>query len=99
MSERVQRKRSKGWKIPPNTIYVGRPSKWGNPWKASATKGSAREEILVAYRTWLDEQLFYGKLDLKELLGKDLACWCPLTDKNGDKVSCHADILLEYLSR
>lgn len=28
---RVQRKRTKGWKMPENTVYVGRPSKWGNP--------------------------------------------------------------------
>lgn len=27
---RVQRKRTKGWKMPENTVYVGRPSKWGN---------------------------------------------------------------------
>lgn len=30
---RVQRKRTKGWKMPNNTIYVGRPTKWGNPFK------------------------------------------------------------------
>ena len=30
---RVQRKRTKGWKMPENTIYVGRPSDWGNPFK------------------------------------------------------------------
>lgn len=31
--QRIQRKRTKGWKMPPNTIYVGRPTKWGNPFK------------------------------------------------------------------
>jgi len=31
MAERIQRKRSKGWKSPPNTVYVGRPTVWGNP--------------------------------------------------------------------
>ncbi|MGE3840071.1 MAG: DUF4326 domain-containing protein [Vicinamibacterales bacterium] len=30
--QRIQRKRSKGWKMPENTVYVGRPTKWGNPW-------------------------------------------------------------------
>lgn len=30
---RVQRKRTKGWKMPENTIYVGRGSKWGNPYR------------------------------------------------------------------
>jgi hypothetical protein len=28
---RIQRKRTKGWKMPENTVYVGRGSKWGNP--------------------------------------------------------------------
>lgn len=31
MPKRIQRKRTKGWKMQPNTVYVGRPSKWGNP--------------------------------------------------------------------
>ncbi|WP_197739812.1 DUF4326 domain-containing protein [Pedobacter sp. BS3] len=30
---RVQRKRVKGWKIPENTVYVGRGSRWGNPFR------------------------------------------------------------------
>jgi hypothetical protein len=28
---RIQRKRTKGWKMPPNTVSVTRPGKWGNP--------------------------------------------------------------------
>lgn len=35
---RVQRKRSKGWKMPDNTIYVGRGTKWGNPFKIAPVK-------------------------------------------------------------
>lgn len=31
--KRIQRKRTKGWRMPPNTVYVGRGSKWGNPHK------------------------------------------------------------------
>lgn len=31
--KRIQRKRTKGWKLPPNTVVVSRPSKWGNPFK------------------------------------------------------------------
>jgi len=30
---RIQRQRIKGWTMPPNTVYVGRPTDWGNPWK------------------------------------------------------------------
>jgi len=35
---RVQRKRSKGWKMPENTIYVGRGTQWGNPFKIVPVK-------------------------------------------------------------
>lgn len=36
--KRIQRRRAKGWRMPENTVYVGRPSKWGNPndWKEYA---------------------------------------------------------------
>jgi hypothetical protein len=38
---RIQRKRTKGWKMPPNTVYVGRPTRWGNPFDWS----EARDEF------------------------------------------------------
>ena len=31
--KRIQRKRTKGWRMPGNTVYVGRPTEWGNPFK------------------------------------------------------------------
>lgn len=31
--QRIQRKRTRDWKMPENTIYVGRPTKYGNPYK------------------------------------------------------------------
>ena len=30
---RIQRERTKGWRMPPNTVYVWRLSKFGNPFK------------------------------------------------------------------
>lgn len=35
----------------------------------------------------------------RELRGKDLACWCPLVDKDGNPVPCHADVLLEFANK
>lgn len=35
MPERIQRKRQLGWRMPANAVYVGRPSKWGNPYRWS----------------------------------------------------------------
>jgi hypothetical protein len=34
--KRIQRKRTKGWKTPKNTVYVGRPTKFGNPFKLTS---------------------------------------------------------------
>lgn len=32
MPERIQRKRTAGWRMPAGAVYVGRPTRWGNPW-------------------------------------------------------------------
>lgn len=31
MPKRIQRKRTKGWRMPEGAVYVGRPTRWGNP--------------------------------------------------------------------
>ncbi len=90
---RIQRQRVKGWRMPPNTKYVGRPSKWGNPYRVGHIVNGmliGRSAAQNYYRgTWLFLlQRQYG-LDITELRGKDLACWCPLDEP------CHADVLLE----
>lgn len=36
MPERVQLKRTKGWRMPPNTVKVTRPLRWGNSWKVGS---------------------------------------------------------------
>lgn len=84
---RIQRKRIKGWRMPENTIYVGRPSKWGNPYGVGVSFETL-EECLNEYRDYLKYCIKDGSLDLKEIKGKNLACWCGLDEK------CHADILL-----
>lgn len=86
--KRIQRKRTKGWKMPPNTVYVGRPTKYGNPFKIGTI---TREFAIAGYEDWLRRKLEKNPDFLDELKGKDLACWCPL-----DK-PCHADVLLKVL--
>jgi len=34
--KRIQRQRIKGWRMPPDAIYVGRPTRWGNPFIVGA---------------------------------------------------------------
>lgn len=39
MPERIQRKRTAGWRMPEGAIYVGRPSRWGNPIRITSERG------------------------------------------------------------
>jgi len=95
---RVQRTRQKGFKLSEaagndlETVYVGRGSVWGNPYKADecedGAKGAVRcFEILVNDS---DENDSYNvNMIRRQLAGKNLACWCRLDQP------CHADVLLE----
>lgn len=89
MSERVQRKRSAGWKMPPNAVYVGRPTRWGNPFKVGID--GTLDEVITLYRSWLEVELGLNPNFLEPLKGKNLACWCNLDNK------CHVDVLLETI--
>lgn len=88
--KRIQRQRTKGWRMPPNTVYVGRPSMFQNPFKLSDCEN--REECIAKFRHHLS-LYFAGALlrdrVIEHLRGKNLACWCPLDQP------CHADVLLE----
>lgn len=90
MPKRIQRKRTKGWKMPKGAVYVGRPTKWGNPFVVTADKSLG--QIVLEYRLMIGSNMWTSpsKQEIKdELRGKDLACWCPLDQP------CHADVLLE----
>ncbi|MFW0772481.1 DUF4326 domain-containing protein [Paenarthrobacter nitroguajacolicus] len=88
--------------MPDNTVYVGRPSKWSNPFKVGAQGFQFDDGSAVFYRSRFGAsaatvvELFRKHEAPKlwqaartELKGKNLACWCPLDQP------CHADVLLE----
>lgn len=92
---RVQRSRAKGWKMPPNTVYVGRPTLWGNPFPVQKY---GPEKAVQMYRDWLVGKLpkvypfereYITKNAHRMLRGVNLACFC----RPGQP--CHADVLLE----
>lgn len=106
MPQRIQRQRSRGWQLAPNTEFVGRPTKWGNPFRvhqarAAGYRNSAAMTV-YAYRQWLrgdpgfthDLQASQTILNsLSELRGFNLCCWC------GPDEPCHADVLLELANQ
>lgn len=93
--KRVQMKRTKDWRKPENTVYVGRSrglySCYANPWKVGID--GTREEVLKRYRRHLELCLKGDPKFLEPLRGKNLACWCRLDQP------CHADVLLEFLEK
>lgn len=86
---RIQLKRTKGWRLPANTIVVSRPSKWGNPFPVN--KDQNVFQAVDQYRQWLlhsEPGYIMLRIARTELRGKNLACWCNLGSP------CHADVLL-----
>jgi hypothetical protein len=84
-------------KIINNSVYVGRPSKWGNPFShkegtLAKFKGTSRNEAIQKHKEWINAFLAKDEDAInrlrKELKGKDLVCWCK-------PAKCHADYLLE----
>jgi len=98
--KRIQRKRSKGWKMPANTVYVGRPGPWGNPFVVGVQGSQAKcvelfrmllsGHIALGYGIVEEQEKYYeyAKKHIHELRGKNLACWCR------EGAPCHGDVLL-----
>lgn len=70
---------------PKGSVYIGRPSKWGNPYRIG--QNGSREEVIELYRQYLHRRKDLLAC-LHELRGKDLVCFCAPLD-------CHGDILLK----
>jgi hypothetical protein len=87
LPKRIQRKRSKGWRMPEGVVYVGRPSVYGNPFGLSVY--GTREAAVEGYRTYLKMFPEMAGYIERTLRGKNLACWCRLDQP------CHADVVLE----
>lgn len=86
MPDRVQRSRKKGSKLPPGTVCVTRPGPFGNPFSPHGNESLA--DVVEAFRKYAVARLAAESNWLAPLVGKDLACWCPLDHP------CHANVLL-----
>lgn len=98
---RIQRQRTRGWRMPAHTRYVGRGSLYGNPFRVARTQReldagatmvvATPEEAVARFREWLDHtpEGRHVRESCRRLRGLDLACWCPPGQP------CHADVLLQ----
>lgn len=79
---RVLNKRQGG--LPGDAVYIGRGSKWGNPFWIG--RDGDRASVIAQYERWLRDQ--HGLLRaLDELRGRHLVCFCA-------PLACHGDLLL-----
>lgn len=114
MPIRIQCKRTKGWKMPPDTIYVGRPTSWGNPFKVGEHGDAA--ECVALFRACVCDTIAPGQLNKSQMAAANKAwpdCFampCQSTAKIflGRKnlacfcpldQPCHADVLLELANK
>lgn len=98
--QRIQLRRTKGWRMPENTVRVCRPGTFGNPYWVGAVVELPQGERLLIKDAATAKTMFEAMLNtwprqlladwLKPLAGKNLACWCPMDQP------CHADTLLNF---
>ncbi len=130
MPDRVQLRRTRGWRLPPGAVRVDQTTPYGNPFKIGAkimvpgvfgapadpyhgdlppgtyTRTwpdkpgifeirlvTTRADTVRLFADWIKHQPGWNRGNLRDLVGRDLACWCP-----ADR-PCHADVLLEHLNR
>lgn len=89
---RVKRKRTSGYRTPPNTRYIGKPTIFGNPYGGSPT----------GLDTYLKAVIAAG-LPVRQLYGMNLSCWCHLCERHKDGkplnqdcpdcAPCHVDVI------
>lgn len=111
MPERIQRKRTKGWRMPENTVYVGRGSKWGNPYVLK----KEGHNYIVRYKNlsviWIGTSIDSARAEAVRMFRlwiRDNDCDIELIDEElrGKNLACwcpldqpcHADVLLELLN-
>lgn len=80
----------------PRYVYIGRrngrynlpASKWANPHKLEADTPTHRNLVIQKYASATRFKISGGELDIDELRGKVLVCWCA-------PEACHGDWLAQ----
>lgn len=110
MAERIQLSRAMGWRLPPNTVSIARPGRWGNPYRVAVF---GRQLALELYRESLHGYWSPGNVAhlSDELAAQAYRCHCalrgrlqiyPVSTLRGTNVACwcklsepcHGDVLL-----
>lgn len=74
----------------PYDVYIGRPSKWGNPFVVG--RDGTREEVIELYEEWIKNQPELIEAARRELPDKVLGCWCA-------PKACHGEVLVKLAKK
>jgi hypothetical protein len=111
MPRRIQRKRTKGWRMPENAVYVGWPTVWGNPWKTGSSGWVVKPGGFIdrnPHPPLTREQAVESFRNSAEHYYQDQAALaCLQVELKGKDLTCwcpldepcHADVLLEIANR
>lgn len=115
MPERIQRKRVKGWRMPPNTLYCGRGSKYGNMHKVEREghifKVFDPKYFEGNYRYFLEKK--YAHACAVRLYQEDMDEYLKINPQYFDDLKgyeylacfcalglpCHVDVLIRWLTK
>ena len=87
-------------------VYIGRPSKWQNPYThkdlentIALEQTSTKKEAIEKYETYLNDSGLIE--DIYELKGKILGCWCckEISDGSEKNIICHGQILAKIINQ
>lgn len=76
------------------SVYIGRPSKWGNPYPMRQERW--RDQVCDQYEVYIATRLINGEItdeDFREFDGKNLLCFCKPKRCHGDTL-----VMLYYLT-
>ena len=99
MIEVVQRKRTRGWRKPEGAVYVGRGSRWGNPFHSGDKVNDAKKFAdMFGEECWNENGRFIAIREIMlellwQLKGKSLMCWCGSWAPGEPEIACHAVVL------
>lgn len=107
---RIQRRRTTGWRMPKGAVYVGRPTRWGNPYRVApdapeivlhddgrwwTVRSDARSFVVGEFRADLvTGALAFTVDDVRRGLAGRDLVCWCPLDQ-----SCHADVLLDLANR
>ncbi|MEV4521438.1 DUF4326 domain-containing protein [Micromonospora tulbaghiae] len=97
MPQRIQRQRTKGWRMPENTVYVGRPTRFGNPFRVGVDFCGptiqclySPAELVAKFREWVTADTLHPLFWDKELVEAHVAIKVALAGRvlSGKDLAC-----------